>query len=259
VTNVLRLLECFALPEGELPLGELASRTGLSKSTTHRLLQALVNEGYVAQGQSGDYRLGVKLLRFASYARSQSELLRLARPFLESLVASTRETAFLGVLDGIELLYLDTREPDEAVRLARHPGAVGSPHVSSLGKALLAFSPQEIVDRLVNEGLPRHTEWTVTDRDLFLADLEQVRERGYAVNNQERIDGVRAIGFPVFGEGQACVAAISVAGPLQRMSDERIDELVPITGRAATELSALLGHQGDGALRSAEPSRMAVP
>jgi DNA-binding IclR family transcriptional regulator len=247
VTNALRLLECFAGPEEDVPLGELARRTGLSKSTAHRLLATLVHEGYLAQdGREDDYRLGSRLLRFANYARSRSELLRLARPILQRLVRDVDETSMIGVLDGDRLLYLDTIEPTNAVRLTRLPGTVDEPHVSSLGKVLLAHTSPAVLEAILSKQLPPRTAQTLTEPGRFRTMLDTVRESGFAINDQERFDGVRAVGVPVFDEHGDCVAALSVAGPVQRMDAARIArELHPAVSAAALDLSLRLGFHGE--------------
>jgi IclR family transcriptional regulator, acetate operon repressor len=248
VLNAFGMLELLGRSSTEVSLGVIAEGAGVSKSTAHRLISTLVNAGYVATGSAeGTYRIGVRLLRFASFVRSTSELISVARPILERLVTVAEETAMIGVRDGTQLLYLDIEEPAQTIRLARVPGGVGPLHCTALGKALLSFGDEGIVTELLTAGLTGHTSNSLVEADGLRAELDRVRAQGFAINDQEHLDGVRAVGMPVFGTDGRCEAAVSLAGPAYRMTDERIAQVLPPLREAAEELSARLGHEGPDA------------
>jgi DNA-binding IclR family transcriptional regulator len=183
IENALAVLEAFDTAGREYQLRELSEATGLSKSTVHRVLRTLIAHSYVAQSPtSGAYRLGVRLLRFANYLRSDSDLVRTARPRLEELVQRCGETVMLAVLDGVTLIYLDTLEPSALVRLARYPDATSPPHGSSMGKVLLAHADEAVVDELLTQPLEAFTTATIVDADAFKKELARIRKQGFAKN-----------------------------------------------------------------------------
>lgn len=229
----LRVLEALA-ELGEGGLSPLAGRTGLSKSTLYRLLQALVRLGFVEEVE-GVYRVGPRAFAVGQAYPSKS-LLQAVRPEMEALAAETGESVNLAVLAGMEALYLDQAEGTKLVRLFTAPGSRAPLHATGVGKVLLAY-------RGVPEGLPLtpYTPFTLTRREDLLRELEKVRRQGYALDNEEKELGVRCVAAPVFGPGGEVVAALSLSAPASRLSPEAAHALAPRVLEAARRASLRLG------------------
>lgn len=244
VDRALDLLEALSGADGEVPISSLAARTGLHVSTAHRLLGTLLRRGYVRQNpDTSRYYAGPKIAMLAG-ARSRFGELRLrARSVLHTLAESSRETANLCVLDDTAAVYLETVPGPQIVRLFTTVGNRVPLHATGAGKALLAWLSvprrEAILERIE---LRAHTAHTIADATRLRKALEEIRERGYAVDDEEFDEGVRCVAVPV-GPLGAPIAAISVSGPASRLDRPRLGELAPLLRRCAGELADSLRQQ----------------
>jgi IclR family acetate operon transcriptional repressor len=241
VDRALDLLEALASTDAEVAITSLANRTGLHVSTAHRLLATLVRRGYVRQNpDTSRYYAGPKLATLAEGRSRFGELRTRARGLLRTLAEATRETANLSVLDDTWAVYLETVPGPQMVRLFTTVGNRVPLHATGSGKALLAWLPaprrEAILERLE---LRAHTPRTIAEPNALRRALEEVRERGYAVDDEEFDEGVRCIAVPV-GPLGAPIAAISVSGPASRLGRPRLGELAPMLRRCASELADAL-------------------
>lgn len=237
------ILEILSNADQEMSLGELTTAIGLHKSTVHRLLMVLESHRLVDKSPlHGRYRPGLKLFELGSLAVNKLRLRERARPRLMWLVSQTSETVHLGVLDHREVLYIDKIEPERSIRISSKIGSRQNAHCTATGKALLAFQPERVVKAILrDQGLPKLTAKTITDPDLFMAELERTRERGYSVNDEEREEGVRSVAMPIFGSDEQVVAAIAVIGPAFRFENSRILTLLEPLRSVTAELSEHMG------------------
>jgi len=232
---VLRTLE--TAPAG-LGLGELAVEVGLAKSTVHRLVGALVEEGFAARGADGRVRLGPALARLG--AASQEALGERLRPVLLGLRRELDETVDLAVPDGTSVRFVDQVPAPHRLRTVSSIGELFPLHCTANGKALLAAMPTDRVLALLPEQLPRLTAVTITRRSELLLELSEVSGSGIAFDREEHSEGICAVGAAITtGDGSA-IAAISIPVPAQRFAG-REDELamkVRDAAAAATDLLA---------------------
>lgn len=246
IERAMAILNAFSLEEPELRVSELADRLGLHKSTVHRFLVNLEAAGMIERNtRTGRYRLGLRIFELGGLVMHRMDLWDEALPFLEGLVRDTGETGHLAILDGGEAIYV---ERVEARRPLRVPSAVGRgypAHATNLGKVLLAHLDPRDLQRVVSEhGLAGFTSNTITDADQLDAELTVIRERGYAVDNEEYDEGLRCIGAPVWDHTGRVIAAIGIGGPVTRVTPGRIAELADVVMAAARGLSRRLGaHQ----------------
>jgi len=233
VDRALDLLEALSAAEGEVSITSLAARTGLHVSTVHRLLATLLRRGYVRQNpETSRYYAGAKLATLAEGRSRFGEMRQRARPILRAITEATRETANLVVMDDTAAVYIDT---------------VPSPqvHATGAGKCLLAALPVVKRDALLDRlDLRPYTPHTLVDPAVLRRALDEARERGFSIDDEEYDDGVRCIALPVGGMNDA-VAAISVSAPASRFSRQRCLELVPLLRRSAAELATALRDRGD--------------
>ena len=243
VANSIRLLTSFSGEENELGITTLASRLRLAKSTVHRLAATLTGAGFLEQNsETGKYRLGVALFELGALVRRRMHVANEARPKLRELLELTGETVQLGIVDHYSVLYVYEMESRHAIRMAAAVGGRAPLHCTAVGKVLLAHQNPEYVRDLIGRGLSSHTGKTVTRRETLLALLEEVRLRGYAIDDEESENGLRAIAAPVRNHTGGVIAALGVAAPVQRMTKKVMQTCVPSVMSTAAAVSARLGH-----------------
>jgi len=239
VERSLSLLEKVVAAGGEIGLRELGQASGLPVGTTHRLLKALVNQGFVSHNPlTRRYGVGPTALAMAAKIGSSRSLTQLAMPYLQKLVELTGESANLAALDGEGIVYLAHVEAARTVRMFTKVGNRVPLHATGTGKAILAsMSVPERRVLLAGQRLRRYTPNTITDRRKLEAELDVIRKRGYAIDAGELEEGVHCIAVPVRDHGAEVTASISVSGPSSRLTLSRIAVLAPNVLRIAEQLS----------------------
>jgi DNA-binding IclR family transcriptional regulator len=244
VDRAIEILERLAGRGGCASLSELADDLGLSRSTVHGLLATLKQRGLVAQETNAHYALGIKLFELGSAAVARLDLRTSAGPVLEGLVERFQETVHLVVRDGLDVIYIDKRESPRSMRIVSQVGARLPAYCTAVGKAILAFLPEEELERLLAGVVLRPwSDNTLTDPEILKLHLQGVRRNGYALDNEEIFEGLRCVGAPIRDHTQQVIAALSVAGPSVRLGAERIEEIIPAVTAAAAELSRQLGYR----------------
>jgi IclR family transcriptional regulator, acetate operon repressor len=234
--RALDILEAVADRGGTLSIAEIAATTELPMATAHRLVRTLVERGYMRQSSNRAYALGFRLPPLASVANIV--LGRGAAPILSDLVVEIGETANLAILAGDEAEYIAQEPSRFAMRMFIEVGKRVELHCTGVGKALLAQlddrSARAIIDR---QELTRQTDHTITTRVALLAELDRIRRQGYAFDDQEQEIGVRCVAVPIPSDDFTWMA-VSVSGPVTRMTDQLVDTAVPLLQSAARQLAA---------------------
>ncbi len=243
VTNAVRVLKAFTPITPEWGVSDLARHLDLGKSSTHRLLATLNEEKMVDQNPtSGRYRLGLAMFDLASAVPRQLDLHEAVLAPMSALRNQTGETVHVAVLDGREVVYIERLDAPTTLRMFLEIGRRNSAHCSGTGKAILAFLPKDEQDRLLKDWtLEAKTKFTITNTSMLRKDLNETRRRGYATNRHEAEVGVLSVAAPIRDESNAVVAALSVAGPAERMHPvER--QLAQLTMQTAAVISRRLGY-----------------
>ena len=224
---------------------ELAEKLSLHKSTTHRLIMVLESSRYVEKDNAtGKYRLGSRILELGLSALSRLDLYEIARPHLRNLVAESGETAHIGVMRNGEIISIVNVESTQALRTPSTMGTSHPAHCSSLGKAILAFSPAEAVESfLKGRNMESYTRNTITSAEDFRKEIEAIRRSGYAIDDEEREEGLRCIGAPVRDSSGEVIAAVSIAGPVFRITRDRTSSLAAAVAKSAGQISVALGYR----------------
>jgi len=250
VDRALDLIEALVAAEGEVAITALATRTGLHVSTVHRLLATLLRRGYVRQNpETSRYYAGAKLATLSEGRSRFGELRLRARPLLRSLTEATRETANLVVLDDLQAVYIETMPSPQVVRLFTAVGNRTPLHATGAGKALLANLPAIRRDALLERlDLRGYTARTIVDRAALRRSLDEIRDRGFAIDDEEYDEGVRCVAVAVVGASgheaaAGPVAALSISAPASRLTRQRCVELAPVLRRTAVELAESLRDQ----------------
>lgn len=242
VANAIRLTKAFSEQEYEMGISALAARLGLAKSTVHRLATTLVEYDMLEQNrESGKYRLGLAFFELGTLVRRKMDVTTEAQGEIHALADASGETVQLAILDHLTILYIRIRESRQAIRLSSGLGSRAPAHCTGVGKALLAYQPPEVVQQVVEAGLKRCTEHTITDAEKLRAELATVRSRGYAIDDEEIEIGLRCVAAPIRDHSGQVVAAISVAAPVQRMSKKQVQATIPSVVAAAENISRRLG------------------
>ena len=243
VAHALDVLEQFHT-DAELGVTELSKRLTLHKNNVFRILATLESRGYIEQNRSTEnYRLGTKCLQLGQTYIQHMGLLQQAKPVLGEVVQSCRETAYVTVMRQGKVVPVDMVEPDQAVRIVSHIGESLPLHCTAAGKIHLAFETREDAQRALLDSLQTHTERTITDRTLLEAQLNEVAQKGYALENGEHLTDVRTVAVPIRDYTRTVVGSLAVSGPAYRIELERLEqELVPLAIQAGKELSSRLGH-----------------
>ncbi|MFQ3620416.1 MAG: IclR family transcriptional regulator [Spirochaetales bacterium] len=247
VNSVLRAFTILTLlgKKGRLTLSQICRELKIPKSTTFSILETLEKEqAVVREEETGMYTLGIRLLELGQEAQVNFELRRVASPVLQQLNRDIDETVHLTVLDKDEVLYVDCYESSKRLRTYSVIGVRAPLYCTAVGKAILAFLEEDERAQLLNRiNLERFTPNTLTNREALLKDLEEVRKRGYSLDNIEHEEGVRCVGAPIYNnKGRVC-ASLSISGPSSRITEERISFYGSKVTQTAQEISRRLGYR----------------
>ncbi|RIX59639.1 IclR family transcriptional regulator [Paenibacillus nanensis] len=245
VERALLILDLFDERTPELKITEISDRMGLHKSTVHSLVKTMQSRGYMEQDpESGKYRLGLRLMEKGQQLLQSMDIRQVAKPSLEQFTNNTGQTTHLVILDGYEGVYIDKVEGHLAPIRYSRIGRRVMLHSSSVGKLLSAYQPSEWIDRLLERyEFVRLTEKTIAHPEAFLRELELVRQRGYAIDDEENEVGVRCAAVPVFDHRGVAAAAISVSTLRSRVDDKELEKLIEELNQTAMSISQRLGHR----------------
>ncbi|WP_173915469.1 IclR family transcriptional regulator [Halobacillus sp. Marseille-Q1614] len=243
VDRALNILEILKEQPKGLGVTELSYRLEVSKSTVHRLLSSLLKQGFVKQDDENErYLLGLRLIEFGETVSTHLDIRKVAAPYLNKLAENTGETVHLVQMDHGEIVYIDKTESDATIRMFSKIGKRAPMHCTGVGKAILAFLSEGEIHRILDEKpLKKFTKNTITDKQEMKKHLEEIRQRGVSFDLEEHEEGIRCSASPIFNSKGEVVGGISVAGPLMRVNDEKLEELADKVLRVSKEISRELG------------------
>ena len=238
-SKVVAILDAFSADTPRLSLQGLAERTGLPQSTTYRLACELVEWGGLERG-SGGYQIGLRLWEIGELARRGEQLRDIAVPFMQDLYDATRENVHLAVLDGHEALYIEKITGRRATRVVTRRGGRLPLHATGVGKVLLAYAQEELVDNVISHGLRPYTPHTIVVPAQLRRKLSEVRRSGLAFANEEMSLGSVSVAAPILSAPDTAVAALAL---VVRSSRKDIQRLAPAVRATANSLSRILQQQ----------------
>lgn len=241
--RAITILSVLAEAREGVGLAEVAIAAKMHKSTAHRIIMSLERQRIIDRDPAtGKYRLGLKLFELGSAAIAQFNIRDRAKRYLEAVVNEAGETVHLCVLDAGEVLYLDKVEPSRSIRMSSRIGLRNPVHCTAVGKAMLAqLSDEEVGAMVQRHGLRQFTAATITTLAELKAELERVRQMGYAVDDEEHEEGVRCVAAVVRDHSGRPAAAISISAPSFRFPKEKIALFSKTVSKATLELSKELG------------------
>ena len=229
-------------PKG-LGVTKISHRLDVSKSTAHRLLSSLLLQGFVKQDMENErYQLGLKLIELGEVVSSHLNIRKTAAPYLNQLAETTGETVHLVMMDQLEIVYIDKTESEATIRMFSRIGKRAPMHCTGVGKAILAFLPEEKINEVLTERpMTKFTENTITDPTEMKKHLVEIRNRGVAFDLEEHEEGIQCAAAPLFNYHGNVVGGISVAGPMMRVDEEKLKYLAEEVERVSREISIMLG------------------
>jgi len=249
VQRCLRLLSLFAQAPGGLSASEVAKQSGLPVSTVHRFLVNLENAGFLAYNSSEKYHLGISSFSIGHAALAQLDIRRLSFPYLQTLNQNTRETIHLTVRHGLSAVYVEKLDSPEKLRIFSRIGASVPLHCTAVGKVLLAYLPQNELERTLQQlELRRLTPSTIGDLLELERHLQRVRKNGYAFDLEEHEPHIRCVAAPIWDHRGAVNASLSLTAPAVRMALPRLRQLAPLIQQAGLRISRELGYQCSGSI-----------
>ncbi len=231
------ILAAFDPTHRELTLAALVRRSGLPRSTTHRTADRMLKLGWL--DKPGEcYRIGNRLFEISGLAPIRHELRESVLPFLQDLYNATHTAVQLGVLDGPQVLIVEKITGHRPLPMLSQVGGTIPTHCSALGRAILAYSPVEVIDAVIANGLHARTPRTVTNPETLRRELAAIPDRGWSAEREEGNIGISCVGAPIFGPLGEVVAALSVTGPSAAVRADRIGPAVRMAAAAATRAYA---------------------
>jgi IclR family acetate operon transcriptional repressor len=240
------LFEVGASGSRGLSLADCVTLLGFSKPTTFRILRAFEARNLLVHDRDrGVYTLGPMTLHLGMDYLESHELRAEALPTMRSLAAETGETIHLGILDGGTVVYIEKVDSPQSIRMFSRIGSAMPAHSTGLGKAMLAWLPEEGLVARLPERLEPRTPATITSRDQLIGHLRDIRARGYSTDDMENEAGIRCVGAPIFDHTSSVCAGLSIAGPANRLSLDDLARLGRTVREASAAISARIGHRPD--------------
>jgi IclR family acetate operon transcriptional repressor len=239
----LTLLARLSETPGGLHLTDLSYQLGMPTATVHRLLSTFEEFDFVEQdAEQGLWFIGLKAFTVGNAFLHRRDIVASARPHMLALVEQCGETVNLGVIDEGEAVFIGQVESREMMRMIVRLGSRSPIHASGVGKALLANMPEQQLARILQQrGLARFTERSIDNATQLRAELQRIRQLGYALDDEEHAIGLRCVASAIFDENGQALAAISLSGPKARVTDARLDELGIAVRQSADEITLALG------------------
>ncbi len=244
--KLLNVLEFIILKGEPQRLQDVAGELGMNKSTALRFLKTLVNAGYIDQDpETSKYAATYKICALANKVNLHTELREIARPYLQQLAKIFGESVNIAVEDKMMSVYIEViRGSSQSLVTVQKVGNAAPMHCTGNGKILLLNYSEGDLDRLIRtKGLTKYTENTLTTKEELKAELEKIRKRGYAYDEQERELGARCVAFPIYNDKGKVIAGISVTGPENRMTDEVLAPKLGSFSTIAMEISHKMGYR----------------
>ena len=226
-----------------MKLSESSSASGLSKSTVHRILSAMLERSIVAKTDTGAYTIGYKIIEFASTHINNLELLTEAKPYLSRIMRELDLTAHLGILDGADVVYLEKLDGHPNAQRYTQVGHRSPGFCSSIGKCLMAGMSRDELDEVLDLcDFRKYTPNTITSRRDYIRHLKEVRRQGWAMDDEEYEIGHRCVGAPIYDYRGLPVAAISASGSVNLLTDDKLETVIHKVKDLAGLLSRQIGY-----------------
>jgi len=243
IERAVKVLNCFTEKNEELKLTEISEILDLNKSTLHGIINTLKDAGLIDQNEENQkYRLGLNFIHYAAQVLKRLDIRKVAEPITRQLCEEVNETVHLGILDGGDVVYIDKVESNQSIGIFTSVGTRYHAYCTAIGKTILSgLSDDEVIKRLP-EKLTKFTETTKTSQEEILDEIRRVRKKGYALDLEENVEGLKCVGAPIYNHEGRIKYSISISGPVNRMTDEKTAIIVEKIMVAASDISKKIGY-----------------
>ena len=250
IGRALSVLETFDASHRRQSLASIARRSGLPLTTTHRLVRELTRLSALVRGTDGDYEIGSKLWSLGILASVHADLREVALPYMEDLRQLGNDVVQIAVLDGVRGLVVERIAGSRAMEVLSKPGTRLPLHATAVGKVLLAFGDDELLDAVFSS-LDRFTEQTITDASQLRAQLRKIQAQGFALTHEELAQGSTSIAVPLRSRGGTVIAALGIIAPSNSRDVKRLVPALQVTGAALSKKLSDVGVNSAAGIRSA--------
>lgn len=245
IDRAVAILECFSVDKRELKLSEIANMLDLNKSTVHGLLNTLKYHRFIDQDEvTQKYRLGIRFMIYGDIVKNSMDITTFACPIIERICAKIQETVHIAMLDGFDIVYIGKKECNNLIKSTTKIGARIPAYITADGKIILSYLEKSKVKELLPRSIKKLTPNTVTDKQKLMEILSQAKEKGYATDYEETVQGLVCVAAPIFDHNGIVRYSLSVTGPTVRMGEDKIHEYKDIIKEAANEISYKIGYKG---------------
>ncbi len=243
IDRALQVLELFSFQSPEWGVTEISEELNLYKSNVHNILSTLENRGFVQKNPKTErYKLGSKVFELGSVYLKDIGIREVAQIYIEELSNKYNETVHLGVLDKKEVISIENEESSHPLSNHIFIGERAPLHATAVGKAILAHLPANKQQEIINEGLTKYTENTITEPEELKNEIKKIKERGYAIDNEEHQRGVRCVAAPIKNYKGKVESSLSISGPSARLPIDNLKEIGPEISKICEEISYKLGY-----------------
>jgi DNA-binding IclR family transcriptional regulator len=242
VERAIQILNCFEDKYPERGISEIAEAVGLPKPTAHRLVTTLLNYGYLERAsEEHKYRLGIQLAALGSRVFNRMDLRSEALPYMEKLVDQWNEICDLSIFDQGSVFYIEVLQDNHALKISASVGQTLPTHCTASGKMFLTHLPANDLEKFLSQPLISYTKNTITSPDILRDQLEEINGQGYALDLEEFEEGINSVAAPIRNKKGEVAAVLSIPGPINRMTKDRLQEIAESLIAATQNISKKLG------------------
>jgi len=243
IDRAVAILDCFSEEKKELRLSEISERLGLNKSTVHGIISTLKYHGFISQDEETQkYKLGIRFVEFGDLVINSMNIRNAAVPVIDAVCERIEETVHIAMLDGLDVVWIEKRECTKSIKTSTKIGARLPAYTTADGKIIICYQNKDKIKNYLPKRIPQYTKNTITNKGEFIKKLEEMKKNGYAIDNEEYVEGLKCVAAPIFDHNGKVRFSLSTTGPAFRMDEERIKELIVIIREAANEISHRIGY-----------------
>ena len=244
VDKALIIIKLLAEKGRDMKLTEISEELDINKGTLHGLISTLKFHGFIDQdGKTQKYRLGLYLIELGDTASKSLDIIQITSPIIEEVSNKLQETVHIAKLDNFDVVYVDKKESKQSMRIYTSIGSRNPAYCTGVGKAMLAYLDEDTLNMLLPEKVEKFTPNTVTDKEEFIKRLKLIKEKGYALDNEEFSVGLKCVAAPIFNHEGKAIYGLSVSGPSVRMTEEKVQESIKLIKLAAEKISRKIGYK----------------
>lgn len=245
IDRAVAILECFSEENKEYRLSEISEKLDLNKSTVHGIITTLKYHGFVSQDEETQkYKLGIRFIEFGQLVVNSINIRDAASPVIDELCGRIDETVHIGMLDGLDIVWIEKKECTKSVKISTKIGGRLPAYTTADGKVLLSYLEEGKLKKYLPKKIPQFTKNTITRKADFVKRLIEIKKNGYAIDNEEFVEGIKCVAAPIFDHNGNAKFCLSTTAPAFRMNDEKILDLVAVIKEAADEISRNIGYKG---------------